>query len=79
MLNSDVFSEYILRAFVYDAALDPPVVIFVKEEQCFSWVLVVDGSINFGHRCWQTKAAERFRKTGFKILASKSPDLITYK
>ncbi len=58
ILHYNVFSEKILRAFVYDAALDPPIVIFVKEEQCFSWVLVMDGSINFCHRCWQIKAAE---------------------
>lgn len=62
-------------AFVYNPALGPPVVNLVNKEQCFSCGFVVDGSGNFSHRRWQTKAAESLGITRLRTDAFKSPDL----
>jgi len=39
----------------------------------------VDGSTDFCHRWWQTKAAERLGIARLNNVAFKSPDLFTYK
>lgn len=65
--------------FIYDLALDQPVVNPVNEEQCFSWVFVMDGSTNFFYGWWKTKAAESLGIARHSIVSTKSPDLSTCK